>query len=104
MGTLLVETEQDRSIRVDDLSEVVVGRSRVRQAKERLVPPKAPGHVSYANDGPRALHWLIPGLIPEGHRAYRPEPRDTPWGIAPSQYRGSLSNKGRTSFRPEPLR
>src|SRR5262249_33683680 len=28
-----VETEQDRSIRVDDLPEVVVGRSRLRQAK-----------------------------------------------------------------------
>ena len=33
MGTPLVETEQDRSIRVDDLPEVVVGRSRLRQAK-----------------------------------------------------------------------
>src|SRR5262249_6439862 len=33
VGTPLVETEQDRSIRVDDLSEVVVGRSRLRQAK-----------------------------------------------------------------------
>jgi DNA-directed RNA polymerase subunit N (RpoN/RPB10) len=33
VGTPLVETEQDRSIRVDDLPEVVVGRSRLRQAK-----------------------------------------------------------------------
>src|SRR5215471_7379989 len=33
MGTPLVETEQDRSIRVDDLPEVVVGRSRLRQVK-----------------------------------------------------------------------
>ena len=33
VGTPLVATEQDRSIRVDDLPEVVVGRSRVRQAK-----------------------------------------------------------------------
>ena len=29
----LVETEQDRSIRVDDLPKVVVGRSRLRLAK-----------------------------------------------------------------------
>src|SRR5262249_61770882 len=33
VGTPLVETKQDRSIRVDDLPEVVVGRSRLRQAK-----------------------------------------------------------------------
>src|ERR1700681_737628 len=33
VGTPLVETEQDRSIRVDDSPEVVVGRSRLRQAK-----------------------------------------------------------------------
>jgi hypothetical protein len=33
VSTPLVETEQDRSVRVDDLSEVVVGRSRLRQAK-----------------------------------------------------------------------
>jgi hypothetical protein len=33
VGTPLVETEQDRSIRVDDLPEIVVGRSRFWQAK-----------------------------------------------------------------------
>jgi hypothetical protein len=33
VGTPLVETEQDRSIRLHDLPEVVVGRSRLRQAK-----------------------------------------------------------------------
>ena len=33
VGTPLVETEQDRSIRVDDLPEVIVGRSCLRQAK-----------------------------------------------------------------------
>src|SRR5262245_41140477 len=31
VGTPLVETKQDRSIRVDDLPEVVVGRSRLRR-------------------------------------------------------------------------
>jgi hypothetical protein len=33
VGTPLVETKQDRSIRIDDLPEVVVGRRRLRQAK-----------------------------------------------------------------------
>src|SRR5215469_4502889 len=33
VDTPLVETEQDRSIRVGDLSEVVVGKSRLRQTK-----------------------------------------------------------------------
>jgi hypothetical protein len=33
VGTPRVKTEQDCSIRVDDLPEVVVGRSRLRQAK-----------------------------------------------------------------------
>src|SRR3982074_2141425 len=55
VGTPLVETEQHRSIRVEDLPEVVVGRSRLRQAKQRLVPLEALRHVSYANDRPRAL-------------------------------------------------
>src|SRR5437588_237385 len=36
--TPLVQAEQDRSIGVDDLPEVVVSRSRLRQAKQRLVP------------------------------------------------------------------
>jgi hypothetical protein len=31
VGTPLVETKQDRSIRVDDLPEVVVGRNQLRQ-------------------------------------------------------------------------
>jgi hypothetical protein len=33
MGTPLVKAEQDRSIRVEDLTEVVVGGSRLGQAK-----------------------------------------------------------------------
>ena len=33
VGTPLVETEQDRSIQVEDLTEVVMGGSRLRQAK-----------------------------------------------------------------------
>jgi hypothetical protein len=57
--TPTVQTEQDCSIRgVDDLPEIVVGRSRLRQAKQRLVPFEALGHVSYANNRPRAFHGL----------------------------------------------
>src|SRR4030095_16465666 len=56
MGTPLVKAEQDRSIRVEDLTEVVVGRSRLRQAKERLVPLAAAKHIANANDRPRASH------------------------------------------------
>jgi hypothetical protein len=33
MGTPLVKAEQDRSIRVEELTEVVMGGSRLRQAK-----------------------------------------------------------------------
>jgi hypothetical protein len=33
MGTPLVKAEQDRSVRVEDLTEVVMGGSRLRQAK-----------------------------------------------------------------------
>jgi len=33
MGTPLVKAEQNRSIRVEDLAEVVMGRSCLRQAK-----------------------------------------------------------------------
>jgi hypothetical protein len=33
VGTPLVKTDQDRSIRVNDLPEVVVGRGHFRKAK-----------------------------------------------------------------------
>src|SRR5262245_24898833 len=56
MGTPLMKAEQDRSIRVDDLAEVVMSGSRLRQAKERLVPLQAAGHIANANDRPRTLH------------------------------------------------
>src|SRR3981189_2085735 len=52
VGTPLVETEQDRSIRVDDLPEVAVGRSRLRQAKQRPVPLEALGHLLHPHDRP----------------------------------------------------
>ena len=43
MGAPLVETEQDRSIRVEDLTEVVMGGSRLRQvARLRVLAYAAP--------------------------------------------------------------
>ena len=56
MRTPLVKAEQDRSIRVEDLAEVVMVGSRLRQSKERLVPLEAPAHIANANDRPRAPH------------------------------------------------
>jgi hypothetical protein len=54
VGTPLVQTEQDRSVGIDDLTEIVVGRSRSRQAEQRLVPRKAERDVSDADDRPQA--------------------------------------------------
>jgi hypothetical protein len=59
VGSPRVQAEQDRAIRIDDLPKVVMGRSRLRQAKQRLVPPEAAGHVIHANDRPRALHGSL---------------------------------------------
>jgi hypothetical protein len=52
----LVKAKQDRSIRINDLTEVVMGRSRLRQPKQRLVPLEAASHIANANDRPGALH------------------------------------------------
>jgi hypothetical protein len=60
VGTPLVETQQDGSIRVEDLPEVIVAGSRRRQAKERLVPLETGGHIGDANDRPYALHPISP--------------------------------------------
>src|SRR5271169_2487322 len=56
MGAPLVKAEQHGSIGVEDLTEVVMGRSRLRQAKQRLVPLEAPRHVAHPDDRPRAFH------------------------------------------------
>src|SRR3954454_8502551 len=65
VGTPLVKAEQDRSIRVEDLPEVVMGGSRLRQAQQRLVPLEAARHIANANDGPRASHGVPPAAEPE---------------------------------------
>jgi hypothetical protein len=59
MGTPLVKAEQDCSIRVEDLTEGVMGGRHLRQAQERLVPSKAAGNVTYADDRPCPLHCIF---------------------------------------------
>jgi len=55
----LVETQQDGSIRIENLTKVVMARSRFGLPKERLVPFEAERNVSDADDCPCALHLRI---------------------------------------------
>src|SRR5262245_15414977 len=59
VGLPLVEAEQDRSIRVEDLPEIVMRWSRLRQPKQRLVPAEAAGDIRDADDRPQALHGVL---------------------------------------------
>jgi hypothetical protein len=54
----LVQAEQDGSIRIQDLTKVVMARRRLGLAKERLVPFEATWDVAYANDRPCAFHRI----------------------------------------------
>ena len=58
MRAPLVEAEQDGSIRVQDLTKVVMARRRLGLAKERLVPFEAARDVAYANDRPCPFHRI----------------------------------------------
>ena len=51
-----MKAEHNRAIRVEDLTEVVVGRSRFRQAKQSLVLREAASDIGHSHDGPRASH------------------------------------------------
>ena len=62
MGTPRVQAKQDRSIRIEELTEVVMGGSCLRQTKQRLVPLEADRHVVHADDGPRPPHGLYRAL------------------------------------------
>src|SRR4029077_7653848 len=55
----LVEAEQDGSIGIQDLTPVVMARSRLGLAEERLVPFEAAGNVAYADDRPYAFHFHL---------------------------------------------
>src|SRR5262245_28252111 len=52
----LVEAEQDGSIRIQDLTKVVMVRRRLGLAEERLVPFQATYNVADADDRPRTFH------------------------------------------------
>ena len=54
----LVEAEQDGSIRIQDLTKIVMTRSRLGLAKERLVPFEAAQNVAYADNRPCAFHCI----------------------------------------------
>ncbi len=58
MRAPLVEAEQNGSIRIQDLTKVVMARKRLGLAEERLVPFEAGGNVGYADDGPCAFHSI----------------------------------------------
>jgi hypothetical protein len=55
----LVEAEQDGSIRIQDLTKVVMARRRLGLAENRLVPFEAARHVANADDRPCAFHRIV---------------------------------------------
>ena len=52
----LVEAKQDGSIRIQDLTKVVMTWRRLRLAEERLVPFEAAGNAPYADDRKCPFH------------------------------------------------
>jgi hypothetical protein len=56
--TPLMETKQDSSILIKDLTPVVMARSRLALAEERLVPFEAARNVPYTDDRPCAFHCI----------------------------------------------
>ena len=56
--TPLVQAQQDRSVIVDELPEVMVRGQPRRLTKERLIPLEAVSDISNPNDGPRTLHQI----------------------------------------------
>ena len=58
-----VKAEQHRPIRVKDLTEVGMSRSRRRLAEQRLVPLEAGRHISHPDDRPRALNGIAPATL-----------------------------------------
>src|SRR6478672_2821825 len=54
----LVEAKQDGSIRIQDLTKVVMTRRRLRLAEERLVPFEAARNVLYPDDRPCPFHRI----------------------------------------------
>jgi hypothetical protein len=66
----LVEAEQDGSIRIQDLTKVVMARRPLGLAEERLVPFEATANVADADDRPCAFHRSSTvGLTRHNHAA-----------------------------------
>jgi hypothetical protein len=55
VGAPCAETEQNGSIRIEDLAKVITFREGSRLTEKRLVPFKAARHVAYPYDRRRAL-------------------------------------------------
>src|SRR6266513_5830186 len=55
----LVEAKQDGSIRIQDLTKVVITRRRLRLAEERLVPFDAARNVPYPDDRPWPFQRIL---------------------------------------------
>jgi hypothetical protein len=55
-----MEAKQDCSIGIQDLTPMVMARSRLGLAEERLVPFEAARNVAYADNCPCPLHELLP--------------------------------------------
>ena len=58
MRTPLVEAKQDGSIRIQNLTKVIMAWTGLGLAEERLVPLEAAAHVAYADDRPCAFHCI----------------------------------------------
>jgi hypothetical protein len=58
MRAPLVKAEQNGSIRIQDLTKVVMARGRLGLAKKPLVPFEAARNVAYADDCPDAFHEM----------------------------------------------
>ena len=67
----LVKAEQDGSIRIQDLTKVVMGRRRLGLAEERLVPFEAAGNVADADDRPCAFHRIFAVNLTRHKISYR---------------------------------
>src|SRR5215475_3113739 len=65
----LVKAEQHRSIRIQDLTKVVMVRTRLGLAEQRLVPFEASRHIPDSDDRPGALHKVPPAVQRRRNRA-----------------------------------
>ena len=59
MGAPLVKAQQHSSIRIQDLTKVVMARRRLGLAQKRLVPFEAARNVAYTDDRPCAFRRIF---------------------------------------------